>query len=65
MSKLPKILTGLSLALGVSVAQGQPAAPVASSAVSLYSPPTQKHVKKPRKPKINKAASAPPNTVTQ
>jgi hypothetical protein len=59
MKKLTFILAGLSLAVGTSAAFAQTAAPVASSSVSSYSPPTQKHVKKPRKAKVKKGASAP------
>jgi hypothetical protein len=60
MKKLTLMLTGLSLAFGASVALAQqPAAPAESSAVSSYSPPTQKHVKKPKKAKVKKGASAP------
>jgi hypothetical protein len=59
MKKLTFVLAGLSLALGTSVAFAQTAAPTAGSAVSSYSPPTQKHVKKPKKQKMKKGASAP------
>ncbi|MGA3249703.1 MAG: acid-shock protein, partial [Paraburkholderia sp.] len=59
MKKLTFILAGLSLAVGTSAAFAQTAAPAASSSVSSYSPPTQKHVKKPRKAKVKKGASAP------
>jgi hypothetical protein len=60
MKKLTLMLTGLSLAFSASVALAQqPAAPAESSAVSSYSPPTQKHVKKPKKAKVKKGASAP------
>ena len=65
MNKPTLILTGLSLVVGASVALGQPAAPVVSSSVSSYSPPTEKHVKKPRKPKANKSASAPAENASQ
>ena len=58
MKKLTFILAGLSLAVGTSAAFAQTAAPVASSSVSSYSPPTQKHVKKPKKAKVKKGASA-------
>jgi hypothetical protein len=57
MKKLTLLLTALSLAAGTTLAVAQPAAPTESSAVSSYSPPTQKHVKKKKKPK--KGASAP------
>ncbi len=61
MKKLTLMLTGFSLAVGASVAlaQQQPAAPAESSAVSSYSPPTQKHVKKAKKKTVKKGASAP------
>ncbi|MGF6753107.1 acid-shock protein [Paraburkholderia sp. GAS42] len=60
MKKLTLMLTGLSLACGASVTLAQqPAAPAQSSAVSSYSPPTEKHVKKPKKAKVKKGASAP------
>ncbi|WP_133649959.1 acid-shock protein [Paraburkholderia flava] len=59
MKKLTLVLTALSLAAGSSLALAQPAAPNASSAVSSYSPPTQKHVKKAKKKKVKKGASAP------
>jgi hypothetical protein len=60
MKKLTLMLTGFSLAVGASVALAQqPAAPAESSAVSSYSPPTQKHVKKAKKKKVKKGASAP------
>jgi hypothetical protein len=52
MKKLTLLLTAVSLAAGASMVQAQPA-----SAVSSYSPPVQKHVKKPKKAK--KGASAP------
>jgi hypothetical protein len=58
MKKLTLILAGLSLAAGTSVAFAQTAAPGGSSAVSSYSPPTQKHVKKPKKQKMKKGASS-------
>jgi hypothetical protein len=54
MKKLTLLLTAVSLAAGASMAQAQPA-----SAVSSYSPPVQKHVKKPKKQKVKKGASAP------
>jgi hypothetical protein len=56
MKKLTLILAGLSLAVGTSVAFAQAAAPASESKDSSYSPPTQKHVKKPKK---SKGASAP------
>ena len=59
MKKLTLVLAGLSLAVGTSVAFAQTAAPAAGSAVSSYSAPTQKHVKKPKKHKMKKGASAP------
>ena len=59
MKKLTLLLTAVSLAAGASVALAQPAAPGGSSAVSSYSPPTEKHVKKPKKAKAKKGASAP------
>jgi hypothetical protein len=57
MKKLTLLLTAVSLAVGASAALAQPAAPGGSSAVSSYSPPVVKHVKKPKKQK--KGASAP------
>jgi hypothetical protein len=54
MKKLTLLLTAVSLAAGASVVLAQPA-----SSVSSYSPPTQKHVKKPKKQKVKKGASAP------
>jgi hypothetical protein len=59
MKKLTLLLTAVSLAVGASAALAQPAAPGGSSAVSSYSPPTEKHVKKPKKQKMKKGASAP------
>lgn len=59
MKKLTLLLTAVALAAGASVALAQPAAPNGSSAVSSYSPPTEKHVKKPKKQKMKKGASAP------
>ncbi|MET3230767.1 UNVERIFIED_ORG: hypothetical protein ABIC54_002961 [Burkholderia sp. 1263] len=59
MKKLTLLLTAVSLALDASAVLAQPAAPGGSSAVSSYSPPTVKHVKKPRKQKMKKGASAP------
>jgi hypothetical protein len=59
MKKLTLLLTAVSLATGASVALAQPAAPTGSSAVSSYSPPVTKHVKKPKKAKTKKGASAP------
>jgi hypothetical protein len=59
MKKLTLVLAALSLAAGTSTAFAQPAAPTGGSAVSSYSPPTQKHVKKPKKQKAKKGASAP------
>jgi hypothetical protein len=59
MKKLTLLLTAVSLAAGASVALAQPAAPAGSSAVSSYSPPVAKHVKKPKKSKTKKGASAP------
>lgn len=58
MKKLTFVLAGVLLALGTSVAFAQTAAPDAGSAVSSYSPPTQKHVKKPKKQKMKKGASS-------
>jgi hypothetical protein len=58
MKKLTLVLAGLSLAVGASTAFAQAAA-TAGSSVSSYSPPTQKHVKKPKKQKMKKGASAP------
>ena len=69
MKKLTLLLTAVSLATGASVALAQPAAPGGSSAVSSYSPPIQKHVKKPKKHKTKKGASepmaAPANSASQ
>lgn len=60
MKKLTLLLTGLSLAFCASMARAQqPAAPTEASAVSSYSAPTEKHVKKPKKAKQKKGASAP------
>jgi len=59
MKKLTLVLAGLSLAFGATAVFAQAAAPAAGSAVSSYSPPTQKHVKKPTKHKMKKGASAP------
>jgi len=59
MKKLTLLLTAVSLAAGASVALAQPAAPAGSSAVSSYSPPITKHVKKPKKTKMKQGASAP------
>ncbi|MCC8392149.1 acid-shock protein [Paraburkholderia sp. MMS20-SJTR3] len=59
MKKLTLLLTAVSLAAGASVALAQPAAPGASSEVSSYSPPTEKHVKKPKKHKTKKGETAP------
>jgi hypothetical protein len=59
MKKLTLVLAGVSLAVSTAAAFAQPAAPVVSSSVSSYSPPTQKHVKKPKKQKMKKGASAP------
>ncbi|HZZ03246.1 acid-shock protein [Paraburkholderia sp.] len=59
MKKLTLLLAAVSLAASTSVALAQPAAPGAASSVSSYSPPTQKHVKKPKKQKMTKGASAP------
>jgi hypothetical protein len=55
MKKLTLLLTAVSLAAGASAVLAQPAA----SEVSSYSPPTEKHVKKPKKQKMKKGASAP------
>jgi len=59
MKKLTLLLTAVSMAVGASAALAQTAAPGGSSAVSSYSPPTVKHVKKPKKQKTKKGASAP------
>ncbi|MBW0450231.1 acid-shock protein [bacterium M00.F.Ca.ET.228.01.1.1] len=59
MKKLTLVLTAVSLALGASATLAQTAAPAGSSSVSSYSPPTTKHVKKPKKQKMKKGASAP------
>ena len=59
MKKLALLLTAVSLAVGASAALAQPAAPGGSSAVSSYSPPVVKHVKKPKNHKAKKGASAP------
>ena len=60
MKKLTLLLTGLSLAFGALMARAQPPAPTEASAVSSYSAPTEKHVKKPKKAKQpKKGASAP------
>ncbi|MCX4163963.1 MULTISPECIES: acid-shock protein [Paraburkholderia] len=62
MKKLTLLLTALSLAAGSSLALAQTATPAEASAVSSYSPPTQKHVKKAKKKKVKKGASAPAAT---
>ena len=54
MKKLTLLLTAVSLVAGAQIAFAQTPA----SAVSSYSPPTQKHVKKAKKKKMKKAASA-------
>ncbi|RDK04134.1 acid-shock protein [Paraburkholderia lacunae] len=59
MKKLTLLLTAVSLAVGASAALAQTAAPAGSSAVSSYSPPVEKHVKKPKTKKMKKGASAP------
>ena len=59
MKKLVLLLTAVSLAAGASAALAQTAAPGGSRAVSSYSPPTVKHVKKPKKQKMKKGESAP------
>jgi hypothetical protein len=59
MKKLTLLLTAVSLVAGDSEALAQPAAPGSASAVSSYSPPTAKHVKKPKKQKMKKGASEP------
>lgn len=59
MKKLTLLLTGLSLAFGASMARAQPPAPTEASAVSSYSAPTEKHVKKPKKAQKKKGDSAP------
>ncbi|AUT58334.1 hypothetical protein [Paraburkholderia terrae] len=57
MKKLTLMLTALSLAAIAPITEAQPQAPGGSSSVSSYSPPTVKHVKKPKKKK--NGASAP------
>jgi hypothetical protein len=65
MKKLTLLLTAVSLAAGASVALAQPAAPGGSSAVSTYSPPTEAHVKKPKKQKQKKGEAAPASSASQ
>ncbi|SEI53558.1 acid-shock protein [Paraburkholderia diazotrophica] len=59
MKKLTLMLIALSLAAVAPLAGAQPQAPGGSSSVSSYSPPTVTHVKKPKKNKMKKGASAP------
>ena len=58
MKKLTLMLTALSLAAIAPITEAQPQAPGGSSTVSSYSPPTVKHVKKPKK-KAKNGASGP------
>jgi hypothetical protein len=59
MKKLTLMLTALSLAAIAPLSEAQPQAPGGSSAVSSYSPPTVKHVKKPKKKKSTNGETAP------
>ncbi|WP_114809395.1 acid-shock protein [Paraburkholderia kururiensis] len=58
MKKLTLMLTALALTGGSLPAFAQQATPGEASAVSSYSPPRQKHVKKPKKKKMKHGASA-------
>ncbi len=58
MKKLTLLWVALSLVAGSSVAWAQGPASEAK-VTNSYSPPTEVHHKKPKKPKTKKAASAP------
>lgn len=73
MKKLVLMLAAVGVGALAQPSFAQPAAPQESSAVSPYSPPTVKHVKKPKSAKTakkrhwlrKKAASAPEAAPTQ
>ncbi|WP_341315774.1 acid-shock protein [Paraburkholderia sp. IMGN_8] len=58
MKKLTLMLTALALAASAPLAQSQPPSRNEASAVSSYSPPVEKHVKKPKKWKSKKGVPA-------
>jgi hypothetical protein len=58
MKKLMLMLTAFGVAALAQPSFAQPAAPHESSAVSSYSAPTEKHVKKPKKKKVKKGAAS-------
>jgi hypothetical protein len=58
VKKLTLMLTALALAASSLLAQSQPPSMNEASAVSSYSPPTEKHVKKPKKRKSKMGAPA-------
>lgn len=63
MKKLMLMLTAFGVAALAQPSFAQPAAaPHESSAVSSYSAPTEKHVKKPKKKKVKKGAASAADT---
>ncbi|WP_296649785.1 acid-shock protein [Paraburkholderia sp.] len=66
MKKLTLMLTAFGVAALAQPSLAQPAAPQEASAVSSYSAPTVKHVKKPKKMKAKHgAAAAAPEAASQ
>jgi hypothetical protein len=61
MKKLMLMLTAFGVAALAQPSFAQPAAPQQASPVSSYSAPTEKHVKKPKKPKVKKSAASAPD----
>jgi len=58
MKKLMLMLTAFGVAALAQPSFAQPAAPQEASAVSSYSAPTEKHVKKPKKHQLKKGAAS-------
>ncbi|RQH04705.1 acid-shock protein [Paraburkholderia dinghuensis] len=58
MKKLMLIVTAVGVAALAQPSFAQPVAPQESSAVSSYSAPTEKHVKKPKMKKAKKDAAS-------
>jgi hypothetical protein len=58
MKKLMLLVTAFGVAAFAQSSFAQPAAPHESSAVSSYSAPTEKHVKKPKMKKAKNGASS-------
>ncbi|WP_027793325.1 hypothetical protein [Paraburkholderia acidipaludis] len=62
MKKLMLILTAFGVAALAQPSFAQPASHPEASAVSSYSAPTEKHVKKPKKKKAKKGAASATST---